>query len=89
PPTPPPHDLVLLREGLGAWGLSARRRFKEGSAIASAWLGADGEWTLGDGVLKSWLRTSRGPTVSRQVDARVAEGVALVRLLRASEAPPG
>lgn len=87
PPTPAPFDLMPIREGLGAWGLSARRRFKEGSALAAAWARADGEWTLADGVLKSWVRTSRGPTVSRQVEARVTEGLALARLLRSSEAP--
>lgn len=89
PPTPAPHDLVAIRDGLGAWGLSARRRFREASALSTAWARADGEWTLGDGVMKSWIRTSRGPTVSRQVDARVAEGLALIRLLRSSEPPPG
>lgn len=88
PPTPAPHDLTTIREGLGAWGLSARRRFKEGSALSLAWARAEGEWSLTDGVMKSWIRTSRGPTISRQVDARVAEGLALVRLLRSSE-PPG
>lgn len=87
PPTPAPHDFTAIREGLGAWGLSARRRFKEGSALSVAWARADGEWTLGDGVMKSWIRASRGPTVSRQVDARVAEGLALVRLLRSSDPP--
>jgi hypothetical protein len=89
PPTPEPHDLVPLRAGLGAWGLSARRRFKEGAPLTTAWAGADGEWTLTDGVMKSWLRSSRGPTVSRQVDARVAEGLALIRLLRSNEPPTG
>lgn len=86
PPVPAPHDLTSIREGLAAWGLSARRRFKDDSALKAAWARADGEWTLADGILQSWVRDARGLHITRRVDARVAEGLALVRLLKAPDA---
>lgn len=86
PPSPPPHDLTSIREGLAAWGLSARRRFKDESALKQAWAAADGEWTLSDGTLQSWVRDARGLNVAKRIDARVVEGLALVRLLKGTDA---
>jgi hypothetical protein len=85
PPTPEPYDLATIREGLAAWGLSARRRFKEGAPLTSAWARAEGDWTLTNQTLQCWVRLPRGPAVPRQLDRRVAEGLALIRLMRTPE----
>lgn len=86
PPNPPPHDLVPLRAGLAAWGLSARRRFGD-TPLKAAWLAAEGEWTLGDGALESWVRAARPTEARREIERRVSEGLALGRRLRNADHP--
>jgi hypothetical protein len=85
PPASTPPDLVPIREGLAAWGLSARRRFKDGTTLRDAWTRAQGQWSLADQTLQCWVRLPRGPGLTRQLDAHVAEGLALIRLMRSGD----
>lgn len=81
-PSPPPPDLVPLRNGRAAWGPGARRRLREGTPLHAALESAEGDWSLADGVLDSWLRDIRPTQLERRAEARIVEGLGLARLLR-------